>query len=144
MEEIKLTPEARALFKKVQGYRDEQLENLTLTQRRIINAGLKFRQYNMVAECVWARNCAHQPKPGDKYVFTSAGKFLPQETTFPAVCLWAVATFLPFIHIVYDRLAEGLDPSPVGWDHVRCADTGIENGGCGEVLFKIYCEKVPL
>ena len=143
MDEIRLTPEAIRLHKERQGYTDEQLENLTPTQRRIMNSAHKFSQYNMIAECIWARNCAYQPKAGDKYVFRSNGRLIPEESTFPGICLWAVARFLPFIHIVYDRLAQGLNPSPAGWDHVKCADTGIENGGVGEVLFKIYCEEVP-
>ena len=146
MEEIQLSPEARGLFKKIQGITDEELkdENLTPTQRRLFNAATKFEDYNMVAEVVWSYYCAHQPKPGDKYVFRSSGRFVPEESTHPGVCLWAIARFLPFIHVVYDRLAEGLeDLSPVGWDHVKCADTGLKNGGCGEVLFRIYCEKVP-
>ena len=142
MDEVRLTPEAIQLHKDRQGYTDEQLKNLTPTQRRIMNSAHKFSHYNMIAECIWARNCVYQPKIGDKYVFRANGRLIPEESTFPGICLWAVARFLPFIRIVYDRLAQGLDPSPAGWDHVKCADTGIENGGVGEVLFKIYCEKV--
>jgi len=141
--EIKLTPEAIQLHKARQGYTDEQLKNLTLTQRRIMNSATRFNQYNMVAECVWTRNCAYRPKEGDKFVFRANGRLIPEESTFPGLCLWAISRFLPFIHIVYDRLAQGLDPSPVGWDHVKCADTGVDNGGVGEVLFRIYCERVP-
>jgi len=139
---IPLSPEAIQFHKEKQGYTDEQLKNLTLTQTRIMNAAVKFQQYNMIAECVWARSCAYRPKEGDKFVFRANGRLVPEESTFPGMCLWALARFLPFIHIVYDRLAQGLDPGPVGWDHVKCADTGVENGGVGEVLFRIYCEKV--
>jgi uncharacterized repeat protein (TIGR04076 family) len=142
LEEIQLSPEAIQLHKEMQGYTDEQLKNLTLTQRRFMNAAPKFWQYKLIAECIWARNCGARPKKGDKFVFLAGGVFLPKESTFPGFCIWAMAKFLPFFHIVYDRLAQGLDPSPVGWDHVKCADVGVENGGAGEVLFRIYCEKV--
>jgi uncharacterized repeat protein (TIGR04076 family) len=142
MGEIELTPEAIRLHKERQGFTDEQLKNLTPTQRRIMNAAHKFQHYNMIAEVVWARHCAYRPEKGHKFVFRANGRLVPEESTFPGICLWAVARFLPFIHIVYDRLAEGLDPGPAGWDHVKCADPGIENGGVGEVLFKVYCEKI--
>jgi len=142
MEDVQLTPEAIRIHKQNQGYTDEQLKNLTLTQRRFMNAAPKFFEYRVIAECVWARNCGLRPQPGSKFVFNAAGMLLPEESTFPEMCIWALAEFLPFFHIVYDRLAQGLDPNPVGWDHVKCADVGVENGGAGEVLFKIYCEKV--
>lgn len=143
MEDIQLTPEAIRIHKEMQKYTDDQLKDLTLTQRRIMNAAPNFWQHKLIAECVWARNCAANPKKGDKFVFMAGGVLIPEESTFPGLCVWAIARFLPFFHIVYDRLAEGLDPSPVGWDHVKCADVGVENGGVGEVLFKIYCIKAP-
>jgi uncharacterized repeat protein (TIGR04076 family) len=139
---VELAPETIKYLKEFQKYTDEQIESMTPATRRVMNAAPKFEENNMIAEVVWAHHCFHQPKPGDKYVFRTSGRFVPEESTHPGSCLWALARFLPFIHIVYDRLAEGLDPSPVGWDHVKCADPGIGCGGCGEVLFKIYCEKV--
>jgi len=140
---IELAPETIGYLKEFQGYTDEQIESLTPACRRVLNAAPKFEDYNMIAEVVWARHCFHKYEPGDKYVYRASGRFVPEEGTPRGFCLWAIARHLPFIHIVYDRLAEGLeDISPKGWDHVKCADPGIGNGGCGEVLFKIYCEKV--
>ena len=55
MEEMQRSPEARELFKKIQGLTDEELkdENPTPTQRRIFNAATKFEDYNIIAEVVW-------------------------------------------------------------------------------------------
>lgn len=125
------------------GFSDEQIRQLSPTQWRHIKAHPRREQYRIVAEVVKAENCAHKPKVGDKFVLRAGGTVVPQETTFPALCVWALAPLLPFIHIVYDRIADGLeDPSPQGWDHVHCADVGAEGGGMGRVLFKVYCEKV--
>jgi len=118
-----LKPEIIGYLKKHQQYTDEQIESLTPACRRILNAALKFESYNMIAEVVWACHCAHQSKPGDKYVFRVSSRLVPEESTFKASCLWALSRFLPFIQAAYERLAEGIeDLSPKGWDHVKCAD----------------------
>ena len=98
----------------------------------------------MIAEVIEAKNCLAGHKKGDKYVFLASGFLLPEESTVTNFCLWAMASMLPYDLIVYDRLAEGLDdPTPKGWDRVHCHDVGLECGGLGQVLFKIYCEKIP-
>lgn len=142
MAEIQLSPEAIKLHKERMGYTDEELKNTTPNQRMIMNAAVNFQKYNIIAECVWARGCYWQPKPGDKFVIRAGGRLVPEESTFPTMCIAAISQFLPFLHIVYERLALGLDPTPEGLNSVRCFDTGIENGGYGQVLFKIRCEKV--
>ncbi len=123
---------------------DEQIDKLTDTQWRVIKSAPSRWQYRMVAEVVEANNCLAGHKKGDKYVFSASGFLLPDESTVTRLCLWALAPMLPFIYIVYDRLAEGLDdPSPKGWDSMHCPDVGLDCGGVGQVLFKVYCEKVP-
>ena len=80
---------------------------------------------------------------GDKIVLTAGGNVILEETTFPAICVWALAPMLPLINVVYDRITDRTDdPSPKGWDHFHCADTGVEDGGIGRLLFRVYCEKV--
>ncbi len=141
MVKTKVSSEMVEFLKTRYGFTDEQIQNLSPTQWRHVNAHNVRENCRIIAEVVWEKNCAIKPKKGDKFVLNAGGILLPQESTIPIMCLWAIANFLPFVHIVYDRIAQGLDPSPVGWDSVKCSDVGVECGGMGEVLFKIYCEK---
>jgi len=98
----------------------------------------------MVAEVIEVKDCCSAGhKVGQKYVFTASGFLLPEESTVPHLCLWAMATMLPFVYIIFDRTAEGLDPSPRGYDRIHCTDVGMDCGGLGRVVFAIYCEKAP-
>jgi len=144
MAQEEISQELIEFAKQRYGFTDEQINKLSLTQWRVIKSTPRRWQYRMVAEVIEAKNCVGGAKKGDKYVFNASGFLLPDECTVPRLCLWALAPMLPFILIIYDRLAEGLDdPSPKGWDNVHCADVGVECGGFGQVLFRIYCEKAP-
>lgn len=142
----KLPIEVRNRWKEVYGWTDEQIDKYVLTSPKMLKLfreGVpRMRKYKIIAQVVKSENCAMQLKPGDKYVFTSTGILLPEQCT-AVLDLWALAPMLRFIFMVYDRLSEGLDPNDIVFDHVKCADVGIECGGAGEVLFKISCIEEP-
>ncbi len=127
--------------KKVFGFTDAQFDALSEKQLKIIASSGNRKKYKMIAEVVKSENCGYAPKVGDKYVLTGSGKLLPEECTFP-ICLWGLATILPLSYVVYDRLSWGLDPNEMLFDHIACTDTGCGCGGIGNVVFKVYCEKV--
>ncbi|MFC1923769.1 hypothetical protein ACFLXA_00135 [Chloroflexota bacterium] len=133
----------RKRMKEEHGWTDEELDSLSLKQWRRLDLQPGFRDYWLIAEVVQAKHCGLDPKPGDKFVFASACILLPEESTFPAMCLWAMSRVFPFTNMVMDRIIEGLDPNDIWFDHVKCTDTGVGCGGLGEVLFRIHCEKVP-
>ncbi len=127
--------------KRIWGWTDEQVMLLTPKHERLIEKGDEFRKWRLIAEVLKARNCIAGLKKGDRYVFHGSGFLLPEETTCKRVCLWAFGAFIPFSYMLYDRIGEGTDPSEFWIDRVRCMDVGIEKGGYGEVLFRLYCEK---
>jgi hypothetical protein len=45
------------------------------------------------------------------------------------------------VHLMWDRIAEGLDPNEGCFRHLVCFDPGLEKGGMGSVTFKLYAEK---
>jgi len=138
MAQSELAPEVVRRLKKIYGYTDEQIAKLSAKQRRLIP--VEYYRYRMIAEVVRAETCAAGCKPGLNYVFGAGGVLLPEESSIPWYCVWAMAPLLPFFQICYDRLASGLDPKDMAFEYVWCPDTGLECGGFGRVLFKIRWE----
>ncbi len=139
-EKASLSLRERAELKTVLGWTDEQIDNLSPKMLKMLKLGNKHQEYKMIAEVIRSENCGFQLKKGDKLVFGSNGILLPDEST-ANLCLWAIAPLLPFNCVIYDRFYEGLDPSDIFPDHVKCTDVGVACGGFGEVLFKVYCKK---
>jgi len=133
-----MKPEMIEMVKKIWGWTDDQIENLSPKQQRLIERGDEFRRWRLVAEVLEARNCIAGLKKGDRYVFHGSGFLLPEESTCPKICLWAIAAFVPFSFMLYDRIGQGSDPSEFCIDRVRCLDVGVEQGGYGEALFRLY------
>ena len=139
MAKRRVTPEMARFLKDKFGWSDQQLKLLTPMHWKIIDAFPRREGYRVVAEVLQTTGCVLQPRVGHRIVFSPGGVVLPQESTFPQLCLWALAPMFPIFQTIYDRFAEGIDPNPI-WNLVKCADVGIECGGFGEVLFKIYVQ----
>ena len=137
-----MDPEMAKIVKKIWGYSDEQIKSLPAKPQRLIERGDEFRTWRLVAEVLEARNCIADLKKGDKYLFHGSGFLLPDESTCPRICLWALASFVPFSFMLYDRIGQGQDPSEFWIDRIRCLDVGVERGGYGEALFRLYGEKI--
>src|SRR4030042_7070 len=135
----------RGRMKEEFDWTDEELDCLSSKQWRRLDRSGRFRDYKIIAEVVQEKRCGIKPKPkkGDKFVFAAGAMLRPEESTFPAMCLWALARIFPLTLMIMDRIFEGGDPNDIWLDHVKCVDTGLECGGLGEVLFKVYCEKIP-
>ena len=134
-----MDPKIMERVKKIWGWSDEQIKGLTAKHERLIEKGEEFRKWRLVAEVIEAHNCIAGLEKGHKYVFHGSGFLLPEKSTAPRICLWAMACFVPFSFMLYDRIGQGEDPSEFWIDRVRCMDVGIERGGYGEVLFRMYC-----
>jgi uncharacterized repeat protein (TIGR04076 family) len=137
-----MNPEMTEKAKKIWGWTDEQIKSLSPKHQRLIEKGDEFRKWRVVAEVLEAKNCIAGLKKGDKYIFHGSGFLLPEESTCPKICLWALTSFVPFSFMLYDRIGQGDDPSEFWIDRVKCLDVGVERGGYGEVLFRMYCIKV--
>jgi len=124
------------------GWTNEELDNLTPKHWSFINRMSKLRSYKMIAEVIQLNDhCELLPKIGDKYVFDGGSLLNLKESTFPGVCLWALGGIMPMSYMIMDRVLSDLDPNEMWRDQVCCMDTSVRNGGLGNVLFKIYCEK---
>lgn len=133
----------REKMKQKVDWTDDELGRLTSDHWSFLNNMHKLRRYKMIAEVIEVTDhCELQPKIGDKYVFTASGILIQEESTFPAVCLWALAGIYPMSFMILDRILADLDPNEMWRDRVTCLDADVKHGGLGNVGFKVYCENV--
>ena len=133
----------RRKLKENAGWTEEELDSLSPKQWVFLDREHKLRHYKIIAEVIRVEDhCELRPKIGDKFVFTGAGMLVTEESTFPAICITALAGIFPFIYIIIDRILAGLDANEIWRDQVSCLDSNLQDGGLGRVVFKIYCEKV--
>lgn len=112
-------------------------KNLSIIQRYA-----EYGRYQLVAEVTKSRGCALGHKVGDRLIFSPLGGFVGKE---PAgeVCAGAIAPLLYNVNSVFASIAGGVDPQKLMlFNHVRCLDVGVENGGWGEVVMELKLEEV--
>ena len=133
----------RQKMKENVGWTDNELDILTQKNWIMIDREHEFRHYKMIAEVVKINgHCELSPKIGDKFVFANGGMLQIEESTFPGVCLWALAGIFPINFLVIEHILAGHDPNDIIRDHATCMDLALGSGGLGQVVFRIYCEKV--
>lgn len=110
--------------------------------RKIIEKREMLLQYRIVAEVTQSKYCSAGLKPGMKLVFQMMpAQLIPAESNCP-VCLRAIGPIAPLAAGFWDRLYEGLDPNSGMWYISECMDPGLDKGGLGHVVFKVYAQKI--
>lgn len=123
------------------GYTDEDILKTTPKQHKSWKAQDKLNEWYLVCEVVESHNCGARNKVGDRYVLQSATSLVPQECTVRFLCTMAINPISQLGGILYERLAEGLNPRDFSADeYVWCGDTGVEHGGYGRILMKCRFE----
>jgi len=130
-------------MKKFIGYSDEDILKSTWRQHKSWKAQYKLNEWFLVADIVEVHNCGARNKVGDRYVIQSATSLIPEESTVRFLCTGAIQNISPLGFILYERLAEGLDPRTFAAnEYTWCMDTGIECGGYGRILMKCSFQHV--
>jgi hypothetical protein len=128
------------MLKQLIGISDEDLDRLAPGIRKLLSAVPQMASYRIIAEVTDAKYCFAGCKPGDKLVFGPQPLLNVEESTCP-LCIGAIAPMMERVHIMWDRLAEGVDPNEVWVRYSQCFDPGLEHGGLGTVHFKVYAQK---
>jgi len=131
--------EIREMAKQVLGITDEDFARIGPDRAKILPKALELMNYRFVAEAISSKYCTAGIKVGDKLVFDFA-VLNKEESTAPA-CIGALGPLMESIHIMWDRIAEGVDPNGSIFRTVSCFDPGLEHGGLGNVCFKLTAEK---
>jgi hypothetical protein len=57
------------------------------------------------------------------------------------MCIYALAEISRVLPAIYERLINKTDPRCKRVDIVQCPDVGLDKGGLGKILMKVYVEK---
>ena len=129
----------RSLVKQVFGMTEEDIDRLPPGMEKLVSS--RLLDYRVIAEVAEAKYCFAGCKAGDRLVVGPGPTVNAQESTC-ALCIGVLGPAMERVHLMWDRIAEGLDPSE-GWlRHLTCFDPGLEKGGMGSVTFKLYAEKI--
>ncbi len=132
---------SRQMTKQAIGITDEDLERLSPGMKKLLSDLPEKMKWKVIAEVTESKHCFAGLKPGDKFVFNFPVLNVSESTAAP--CVEAIAPLANQIRAMVDRVAEGGDPnaSIFATQQVSCMDVGVEHGGLGRVMFKVYAEK---
>ena len=133
------------IFQRLQkhmGYSDEEMEIFKSDPVKVktVTETPEFIKCRVIAEVIESHGCHAQHKVGDKFVMTPGGTLLT-ETCAKEVCLYALTGVTRVMPAISERLLCKSDPDFERSDIVQCTDIGLDKGGWGKVLMKVYVEK---
>lgn len=130
----------RQMLKEHIGITDEDLDRLSPGIQKLMNMVPEVPKWRFIVEVTDSKYCFAGCKVGDKLVFQGPNVNV-EESTCP-LCVGAIAPMWERMHIMWDRMTDGRDPNDSWVRYSQCTDAGLEHGGLGRVIFKVYAEKV--
>lgn len=132
---------SRQITKQAIGITDEDLDRLAPGMAKLLTDLPEKMKWKVIAEVTESKYCFAGLKPGDKFVFNFPVLNVAESTAAP--CMEAIAPLASHIRAMVDHVAEGADPNDSIWatQQVSCMDVGVEHGGLGRVMFRVYAEK---
>jgi uncharacterized repeat protein (TIGR04076 family) len=129
-------------FQKHMGYTDEEMRIFRSDPEkvRMVTETPEFIKYRVIAEVIEARGCHAGHKVGDKFVMTAGGQLMA-ESSPKRMCMFALGPVAGVLPVVYERLITKSDPDCLRSNIVQCTDVGLDKGGWGKILMKVYLEK---
>jgi uncharacterized repeat protein (TIGR04076 family) len=132
---------SRQIVKNAIDITDEDLDRLSPGMKKILSNLPDKMKWKIIAEVTESKYCFAGLKPGDKFVFNFPVLNVVESTAAP--CMEAIAPLANQIRALMDNVADGRDPneSVFATQQVSCWDVGVDHGGLGKVMFKVYAEK---
>ena len=132
------------IFKQQTGMTDEEYKKHIsyACNRKLILKKKELDKYKFIAEAIESKNCGAGIKVGQKYVIKGIPNMLLVDESDCPLCIKALGPVSELMHGFWDRITEGLDPNEGFWLYSRCLDPGVDYGGKGSVVFKVYAQKI--
>ena len=102
----------------------------------------EFTKCRVIAEVIESHGCHAKHCVGDRFVMTASGQLIADECP-KGMCVSAVAGISKILPAIYERLINKTDPRFERKDIVQCSDVGLDKGGWGKILMKVYVEEAP-
>jgi uncharacterized repeat protein (TIGR04076 family) len=136
------TEEIWRRFQKHMGYTDEEMGIFRSDPEkvRMVTGTPEFVKCRVIAEVVEAQGCHAGHKVGDKFVMTAGGQLIAEKCP-QRLCMFALGPVATVLPAVYERLITRSDPDFERFNIVQCTDVGLDKGGWGKILMKVYVEK---
>ncbi len=128
-------------FQKHMGYTDEEMKVFRADPQKVkmITGTPEFAKCRVVAEVIESHGCHAKHKPGDRFVMTAGGQLIAEESP-KRICIFALGPVFHIMPGIYERLISKSDPDFERFNIVQCTDVGLDKGGWGKVLMKVYVE----
>ncbi len=131
-------------FQKHMGYTDQEMEIFRSDPQkvRMVTQTPDFVRCRVIAEVIESHGCHAKHRVGDRFVMTAGGQLISEECP-KRMCMFALGPVSAMLPVIYERLITKSDPDFERFNIVQCTDVGLEKGGWGKILMKVYVEKIP-
>ncbi len=128
-------------FQKHMGYTDEELQIFRSDEEKVkmVTQSPEFVKCRVIAEVIESHGCHARHKAGDRFVMTAGGQIISEESP-KRMCLFALGPVSRILPAIYERLMTKSDPEYARSNIVQCTDIGLDKGGWGKILMKVYVE----
>ena len=109
---------------------------------KVVTETPEFVTCRVIAEVIESHGCHAKHRVGDRFVMTAGGQLIADECP-KGMCVSAVAEISKVLPAIYERLINKTDPQFERVDIIHCPDVGLDKGGWGKILMKVYVEKAP-
>ena len=129
-------------FQKHMGYTDQEMEIFRSDPERVkmVTQTPEFVKCKVIAEVIESHGCHAGHKVGDRFVMTAGGQLIAEESP-KRMCMFALGPVSHTLPAIYERLVTKSDPHFERSQIVQCLDVGLDKGGWGKILMKVYLEK---
>jgi uncharacterized repeat protein (TIGR04076 family) len=131
-------------FQKHMGYTDQEMEIFRSDPQkvRMVTQTPDFVKCRVIAEVIESHGCHARHRVGDRFVMTAGGQLISDECP-QRMCMFALGPVSSMLPVIYERLITKSDPDFERFNIVQCTDVGLDKGGWGKILMKVYVEKIP-
>lgn len=130
-------------FQKHMEYSDEEMKTFRSDPRKVqmVTQTPEFVKRRVIAEVIESQGCHARHRVGDRFVMTPGGQLIADQCP-KKMCLFALGPVSQILPVIYERLMAKSDPDCERFNIVQCTDIGLDKGGWGKILMKVYVEKV--
>jgi uncharacterized repeat protein (TIGR04076 family) len=129
-------------FQKHMGYSDQEMEVFRSDPEKVkmVTQTPEFVKCKVIAEVIESHGCHSGHKVGDRFVMTAGGQLIAEESP-KRMCMFALGPVSSTLPAISERLVTKSDPNFERSQIVQCLDVGLDKGGWGKILMKVYLEK---